>query len=254
MRASASLIGIRNMADPQPTSLLFSWTSPMSRSADFGGQSSEFGRLPAGYRLHWPQGKSQRKHKRIAMAITVAELSDREEIRQVMYKFFRATDRRDKELARSVFWEDGHCESGESRWMPSNLGDFGSRFERDFESTIHYMINMIFKVEGDVAFVETYAIAYHLLSARPEDVLDVIGPTRFAEIDKSKRHEWWMGLRYNSRFEKREGTWRIKIHRYIPEWTKVVPYEGNAPGEGYLQFMPLRALRGREDASYEWFA
>jgi len=53
------------------------------------------------------------------MTITVAELSDREEIRQVMYKFFRATDRRDKELARSVFWEDGHCESGESRWMPS---------------------------------------------------------------------------------------------------------------------------------------
>jgi hypothetical protein len=70
----------------------------------------------------------------------------------------------------------------------------------------------------------------------------------------SKRHEWWMGLRYNSRFEKRDGTWRIKIHRYIPEWTKVVPYEGNAPGEGYLEFMPLRALRGREDASYEWFA
>ena len=139
------------------------------------------------------------------MAITVAELSDREEIRQVMYKFFRATDRRDKELARSVFWEDGHCESGESRWMPSNLGDFGSRFERDFESTIHYMINMIFKVEGDVAFVETYAIAYHLLSARPEDVLDVIGPTRFAELDKSKRHEWWMGLRYNSRFEETRG-------------------------------------------------
>ena len=38
------------------------------------------------------------------MTITVAELSDREEIRQVMHKFFRATDRRDKELARSVFW------------------------------------------------------------------------------------------------------------------------------------------------------
>jgi hypothetical protein len=82
----------------------------------------------------------------------------------------------------------------------------------------------------------------------------VVGPTRFAELDMSKRHEWWMGLRYNSRFEKRDGIWRIKIHRYIPEWTKVVPYEGNAPGEGYLEFMPLRALRGREDASYEWFA
>ena len=189
------------------------------------------------------------------MAITAAELSDREEIRQAMYKFWRATDRRDKELARSVFWEDGYCESGESRWMPSNLGDFGTRFERDFEQTIHYLVNMIFRFEGDVAFVETYAIAYHLLSARPEDVLDVVGPTRFAELDMSKRHEWWMGLRYNSRFERRGGSsWRAKIHRYIPEWTKVVPYEGNAAGEGYLEFMPLRALRGREDASYEWFA
>jgi hypothetical protein len=170
-----------------------------------------------------------------------------------MYKVCRATDRRDKELARSVFWEDGHCESGESRWMPSNLGDFGTSFERDFEATIHYMVNMMFKMQGDVALVETYAIAYHLLSTRPEDVLGVVGPTRFAELDMSKQHEWWVGLRYNSRFEKREGTWGIKIHRYIPEWTKVVPYEGNAAAEGYLKLMPLRALRGRKDASYEWF-
>ena len=188
------------------------------------------------------------------MAITVAELADREEIRQVMYKFFRATDRRDRDLARSVFWEDGHCESGESRWMPSNLSDeFGGRFERDFESTIHYMVNMIFEGQGDVVFVETYAIAYHLLSTRPEDVIDVVGPTRGAELDLSKQHEWWMGLRYNTRFEKRDGQWRIKIHRYISEWTKVVPYQGNAEGEGYLQFIPLRGLRGREDASYAWF-
>ena len=188
------------------------------------------------------------------MAITVAELSDREEIRQVMYKFFRATDRRDQKLARSVFFEDGYCESGDSRWMPSNLSDeFGARFERDFESTIHYMVNMIFEMEGDVAFVETYAIAYHLLSARPEDVIDVVGPTRAAELDLSKRHEWWMGLRYNTRFEKRDGQWRIKIHRYINEWTKVVPYEGNAAGEGYLQFIRVNGLRGRDDASYEWF-
>ncbi len=189
------------------------------------------------------------------MTISVEELSDREEIRQVMYKFFRATDRRDQQLARSVFWEDGHCESGDSRWMPSNLSDeFCERFGRDFESTIYYMINMIFKIEGDTAFVETYAIAYHLLSSRPEDILDVVGPTRFAELDLSKRHEWWMGLRYISRFEKRDGAWRIKIHRYISEWTKVEPYSGNAPGEGYLQFIPLHGLRGRDDASYEWFS
>src|SRR5205809_7982253 len=78
---------------------------------------------------------SNRTHRSFAMALTIAELSDREEIRQVMYKFFRATDRRDRQLARSAFWEDGHCESGESRWMPSNLSDeFGARFERDFES------------------------------------------------------------------------------------------------------------------------
>ncbi len=188
------------------------------------------------------------------MTLAISELADREEIRQVMYKFFRATDRRDRALARSVFWEDGHCESGESRWMPSNLSEeFGARFERDFESTIHYMANMIFEMKGDVAVVETYAIACHLLSSRPEDVLDVVGPTRFAELDTSKRHEWWMGLRYISQFEKRDGTWRIKIHRYISEWTKVVPYEGNAPGEGYLAFIPLTGRRDREDASYQPF-
>jgi glyoxylase-like metal-dependent hydrolase (beta-lactamase superfamily II) len=84
------------------------------------------------------------------------------------------------------------------------------------------MINMMLQMKGDVAFVETYAIVYHLLSARPEDVLDVIGPTRFAGLDVSKRHEWWMGLRYNSRFEKRlattigvDGSEPIPDFRYI---------------------------------------
>ena len=72
--------------------------------------------------------------------------------------------------------------------------------------------------------------------------ISLLGTSVFAD-------DWpqWLG-------PKRDGVWRIKIHRYIPEWTKVVPYEGNAAGEGYLEFMPLRALRGREDASYEWFA
>jgi hypothetical protein len=97
MRADASLIGIRDMADRQPTSVLFSVNEPdvaQRRFHAFGGQSSELGRLPAGYRLHGPKA-NHKENMRTAMAITVAELSDREEIRQVMYKFFHATDRRD---------------------------------------------------------------------------------------------------------------------------------------------------------------
>lgn len=194
------------------------------------------------------------------MAISTTELSDREEIRQVMYNFFRAADRRDLALARTTFWEDGHCEStapGEapSHWMPSLLDpDASASFERNFETTMHYMLNMVIRVEGDAAFAETYAMAYHVVPANRDSIVALAGETRFAELggDASRRYELWVGTRYNSRFEKRDGEWRIKIHRYIVEWTKFVPYEGVAANEGISSFMRLTGTRDRGDASYAW--
>jgi hypothetical protein len=194
------------------------------------------------------------------MALSSAQLADHEEIRQVMYTFFRAADRRDAELGRTTFWEDGHCESsapGEpvSHWMPSLLDEAaGKSFERNFEKTMHYMLNMVIRVDGDSAAAETYAIAYHIVPARHDSIVAVGGETRFAELgsDASRRYELSVGTRYNSRFERRDGVWRIKIHRYIVEWTRFVPYEGVHKDEGVLAFMRLSGTRDRSDASYEW--
>ena len=194
------------------------------------------------------------------MAISITELCDHEEIRQVMYTFFRAADRRDVALARTTFWEDGHCESnapGEapSRWMPSLLNpEASASFERNFETTMHYMMNMVIRVDGDTASAETYAIAYHVVPANRDSIISVAGETRFAELgnDAARRYELSVGIRYNSLFEKRDGMWRIRIHRYIVEWTKFAPYEGVAANEGISAFMRLTGARDRSDASYEW--
>jgi hypothetical protein len=188
-------------------------------------------------------------------------LVDREEIRQVIYAFFRAADRRDEALARRAFWPDGHCESGvlengnPSRWIPSLLDTSRKeRFERLFETTMHYMLNMLIQVDSDTAAAETYAMAYHVVPACREAIIELAGAKRFAELgqDASRRYELWVGTRYVSRLERRGGEWRIKIHRYIVEWTKFVPYEGIGADEGVMSYMRLASCRDGSDPSYEW--
>lgn len=194
------------------------------------------------------------------MALSLAELADHEEIRQVIYSFFRASDRRDPELARRAFWEDGYCEStapGEpvSKWVPSLFDPTrDARFIRNFETTMHFMLNMSIRLDGDMAATETYAMAYHVVPPSRESIIDLAGATRFAELgnDDTRRYELWVGTRYLSRFERRNGEWRISVHRYIVEWTKFVPYEGVHPNEGVMTYMRLPGTRDRNDASYEW--
>ncbi|MBB6125354.1 nuclear transport factor 2 family protein [Sphingobium subterraneum] len=189
------------------------------------------------------------------MALSLSELSDREEIRQVIYKHFRAADRLDQALEMEACWDDAVFEGGPVDQLMSEAVPiiYGEMLPKYFDVTNHYMANFLIDVRGDEAFTETYALAYHIVPADEHAIMAVLGPKKFAEMnnDASRRYEFIMGMRYAMRLEKRGGVWKIATIRIVNDWSSAKPYSG-VEEEGVYSFLKLRGTRDRTDQSYPW--
>jgi hypothetical protein len=183
------------------------------------------------------------------MTMTLEELSAHEEIRQAIYRHFRAGDRLDAELDRTAFWDNGIFEGGPfegpaGEHMPVLFGETLRNF---FTATMHYMMNMIIDVRGNDAFVEVYATPFHIVP--PESHQACFGPAKAAELDPTQSYEFHVGTRYSVKMEQRGGAWKIAVMKLIVEWTRVVPYTGWNEG-GVMDILKLRGVRDRSDESY----
>lgn len=185
--------------------------------------------------------------------MTVDELLAREEIRQAVLRHFRAADRVDAALERAAFWPDGHFVGGPmdgriADIVPTLYGDLLGRF---FETTCHYIMNLMTTVTGERARVEAYGIGYHLIANDAEALVGVLGEATFAEFgrDSGRRYELLVGVRYAIVLERRAGEWRILTMQPIVDWTRAQPYAGIAAG-GLPAAIAARGRRDRDDASY----
>lgn len=194
------------------------------------------------------------------MVMTIEELSDREEIRQVIYRYFRGLDRLDLDLLYGAFWPDGEFVGGPNPgtsldFIPAMFGENG-RVRAMFEMTNHYMMNMIIDWHGDTAITETYAVAYHRLAPSRKALETILGATKTAELGEnlSRQYQLVIGLRYQDRLEKRDGIWKIARKKLIFDWSEVTPYTGvTQEGEGFFSYTKLRGSRGeRPDETYSW--
>ena len=187
------------------------------------------------------------------MAMTVEELIAREEIRTSILRHFRAADRLDIELERKAFWEDGHFINGPVEGpLTEFIGPlFGEILPGSFDLVMHYAQNMLITLEGDAAFVELYATAYHAIADDPAVIAGVIGEAKFAEFgnDASRRYEMLVGVRYVIVMQRRSGEWRIYTMQPIIEWTRVQHCDAITVG-GLPAAMPTKACKDRGDASY----
>lgn len=182
------------------------------------------------------------------MAMTLDELSAREEMRQAIYRHFRAADRLDAELDRTAFWDDGIFEGGpfEGPVIEQMPALFGETLREFFTVTMHYMMNMVIEVRGDEGFAEVYAIAFHVVP--PQSLEICFGPDKAAELDRDQSHELYMGTRYSVKFEQRDGAWKIALMKLLIDWNRVVPYSGF--DGGVMNMLSLRGARDRSDPSY----
>ena len=134
----------------------------------------------------------------------VDELIAREEIRDVVKRLARGTDRLDEEMIVSCYHPDGHDDHNSFRGGPVEFARWVSEVLGQFDATHHLVGDPNMQISGDVAQVDTYCNAHHVSADR-----DLI-----------------ISLRYVDRFERREGRWLIARRVCAFDWTYTVPIDG----------------------------
>ena len=135
-----------------------------------------------------------------------AELSallEERELRTLLLRYCRGIDRLDRKLVRACFHDDAIDSHGNFEGDIEAVLDWMWGVLSKFDSTMHFVGNMLIDVDRDHARAETYAMAFH-------------------RGDPEKPHRNLInGFRYIDRLERRNGTWRIARRTVVTEWSRV---------------------------------
>jgi SnoaL-like domain len=156
--------------------------------------------------------------------MTLEELCDREAIRDVIYKYCHAIDRRDPDLLRTVYWPeavDDHSmiNAGVEGFVAAAMDIVGACVV-----TQHSVGNILIHLEGDSARVETYINAYQRMEGAER--LWRLKPGPVPESGRGKFTDFFTGSRYLDHMEKRGGIWRIRNRKLMQDWYRVTESHG----------------------------
>lgn len=126
----------------------------------------------------------------------LAELADREAIRELIYAYCRAVDRIDVPLGHSIWHDDGWADYGAAFYQGPGKGviDAICASHMGLLSHSHQVSNILVTLDGDRAGSESY----------------VTGTMRSERADKMMQIGVW--ARYLDRWERRGGRWGL-VHR-----------------------------------------
>lgn len=161
----------------------------------------------------------------------IRQLLDKQALHDLALRYARAIDRRDPELLQSLYHDDGVDEHGTVfKGSAEAFARAQPELMKGFEVTAHYIINTLYRIDGDSANGEIYFLAYH----RTTDET----PT-----------EIMVGGRYLDRYARRDGQWKI-LHRILV-WDH---FKSSPVDAGQMQ--ALRKLgelgKGRADISSDF--
>jgi hypothetical protein len=147
---------------------------------------------------------------------SVAILSAREAIREVLHNYCRGLDRMDRPLAQSVWHPGGTADYGPGfRGTGSGFLDFVWEFHAGFRTHSHRVSNAIIRVDlpGGTAVSETYVSVW--LQTSPED--------------GSVTDQFHRG-RYIDRWSCRDGVWAIDHRTYVADLFREIRSAASAAG------------------------
>ena len=162
-------------------------------------------------------------------------LIDKDEIRDVIYRYCRAVDRCDLELMKSCYWPDARDNHGFYSGNAHAFAEYVIPVLEQALSTTHAVSNIILELDGDRACGESYVHVTHRLARADGTLID----------NKSN-------CRYIDLFERRNGDWRILFRAAIADTiydetvalkadlAALAPVIGNMP----------RSQHGKGDAAY----
>jgi hypothetical protein len=134
-------------------------------------------------------------------ALTLDDLLDREAIRQALARYARGMDRQNLELVLEAYWPDARDAHGPIEGSPQEFAEFAQASWPTLRME-HTMGQSYIELAGNFANVETYFIAHHHLTAEHVE------------------YEYLVGGRYNDRFEKRDGAWKVLNRVVVYDWRK----------------------------------
>ncbi|HEY8351680.1 MAG TPA: nuclear transport factor 2 family protein [Sphingomonadales bacterium] len=166
------------------------------------------------------------------------QLQDRQEITDLIHRYCRALDRCDEELLRSVFHPDSTHEHGPYKGTSAEFCGFAMDLLRSIGPTQHHLGNVLIDLQGDVAYAESYFVAYHRIPANMPSAQGIM-----ADHTPGVEEDLFIGGRYVDRFERRGGQWKIAHRTGIHDWQR---WE-TADERGFRS--PASGLIGRRDRS-----
>lgn len=156
-------------------------------------------------------------------------LIDEAAIRKLHLRYCRGVDRMDWDLVRDCYHPDATDEHGAfSGGVEDFIGWLRAGLPR-FERTMHFTGNQFVEVNGDSAWAEHYAQAFH----------------RLPNADGQPARDLVINVRYVDRLERRAGEWRILRRTVIDEGQRAHPV-----GDPWMTARTAAATRDRGDPSY----
>jgi len=128
------------------------------------------------------------------------ELADREAIRDCLYRYSRGVDRCDEEMLRSVYWEDAFDDHVLFAGTREELIAWVIPALRAMQQSMHTIGNVLIRIHGDTADVESYYHGYHRIH------------------DGTKLLDSIQSGRYLDHFARRNDEWRILRRHVIVDW------------------------------------
>ncbi|QKT06507.1 nuclear transport factor 2 family protein [Gordonia sp. X0973] len=128
------------------------------------------------------------------------ELSDKQEIADLLLVYCRGIDRCEPELVKSTFWEDAFDNHGSSAAPAHEFADAIVQSKLDTTETVTHMVtNHLVEVDGDVAFSEAIVLSFQKQIGAEETSI-------------------FCG-RYVDRVERRGGVWKFAYRQMIRDWS-----------------------------------
>ena len=169
------------------------------------------------------------------LELEIAELNDREAIREVIHRYCQAVDRCDLEMLKSCYHEDGYDDHGFFAGNAHEFAEYVIPCLEQVDSSMHSITNTRFRFEGDRCATTSQWHVTHRLK-HDEGYTDFLHQGRYLDV-----------------WEKREGEWKI-LHRVIASdfdrWVHTLDIRSATQGSPN---QALRGCRGTDDPGNLWF-
>jgi hypothetical protein len=167
----------------------------------------------------------------------ICELRDREAIRDVLHRHAHGVDRYDAKIMEAVYWP-GAIEDHSAYVLPRD--EFIAHyltFRDAMPVESHQLGNILIRIEGDTAKVQTYFQGF----------------TRVAAADGNPAEEFVVSGRYLDRMEKREREWRIAHRKVVYDHFREYSNASEWKASKYMHKINTVGAPNSKDSSYDLF-